>query len=657
MSDLSFVDPLDQVELLERALAHSPAMIVLWRNLPGWPVVYASSSVQQLGYAPDDLAAGKVRWQSLIHPVDQPRLEADLRAFVQRGDETIRQEYRLITRDGRVLWVEDHSRIVRNEQGEPAFLQGFILDCTTAHEARLRLQDLVKERTAHLDEQRIWLEREVLERKRAEDALRLSEERLRVAVKAAPITLFIQDSALRYTWIYNPPSSMALPDIIGCIDDELFGDEAAPLNRIKHGVLVGGKGAQEDVCLTVGGTPHWYTLGVEPLRDEHQAVIGIICAAFDITNLKQHEAALAESEALLRTIIDCFDGMIYVSSPDHDLEFVSNQVLERTGQKCVGQKCYKTIFGQDERCPWCTAPQVLNGETTRMEVQNPVDGRWHYVVNTPVRRSDGRKSIQSVVIDITDRKMAESRQRETEAALQRAHRLESLSRMAGNIAHHINNQLTPIIGYADLAAEQLPENSPMRGHLSDIRIAANRVASLGTEMLAFSGHSFIDPQPSNMNSIILGCERLLRIASGINARLEFRLSAWAPTFLADAQQLQRALISLVQNSKEALPDAGGQIMVETGSRTFSAEELVAFLPQKKRLAGEFAFVRVSDNGIGVPTELQSRLFDPFTTNKDIGRGLGLAVTLGIVQSLDGGIKLVSQPGHGCEVTMCFPVIE
>ncbi len=126
----------------------------------------------------------------------------------------------------------------------------------------------------------------------------------------------------------------------------------------------------------------------------------------DTTQRKRHEAMLRESEARYRAMLDAFDGFIYVCGPDYTVEFMNERMIERTGRDAKGEKCHVALHERDEICPWCVNERVFKGERVSWEVQSPKDGRWWYVVNTPIVHPDGSMSKQSMIQDITERKQA-----------------------------------------------------------------------------------------------------------------------------------------------------------------------------------------------------------------------------------------------------------
>jgi PAS domain S-box-containing protein len=135
---------------------------------------------------------------------------------------------------------------------------------------------------------------------------------------------------------------------------------------------------------------------------------------FDISERKRNEAQVRDSEARYRAMLEAFDGYIYVCGPDHTVQFMNEAMIERTGRDARGEKCFEVLHGREDICPWCVNERVFKGERVSWEVQSPKDGRWWYVVNTPIHHADGTISKQSMIQDVTARKQAEAALKESQ---------------------------------------------------------------------------------------------------------------------------------------------------------------------------------------------------------------------------------------------------
>ncbi len=126
---------------------------------------------------------------------------------------------------------------------------------------------------------------------------------------------------------------------------------------------------------------------------------------------KRAEESLKESLSMTSSMVEAFDGLVYICSENYEVEFANKRLIERTGYNPIGQKCYKALHNLDEICPWCVNERVFKGETVRWEVQSPKDNHWYYIVNTPIYHTDGSLSKMAMIQDITERKQIEEKLR------------------------------------------------------------------------------------------------------------------------------------------------------------------------------------------------------------------------------------------------------
>lgn len=644
----------ERLRQLESVIPDLPAILVFWRLAEDWPVEFVSENINRLGYRALDFVSGQIRWSSIVHPGDRDRMLAECADHIAAGHDQFVQNYRLIQSNGDFLYVRDSSRVMRDELGAVYGLLGFIVDVSSYHQKQEELEALLTRRTAAIEEQRIWLEREIMERKRVEEALRDSENRLELAVRTAPIALFTQDKSLRYTWVFNPPPGIRLDQLIGRTDVDIFGAEGEPIREFKERSLKENKLIQQEVAVHINGALHHYNVAVEPMRTSNGHVIGLICAAIDISPWKKAELARAEIDARYRAIVDAFDGYIYICSPDYKVEFMNEPLIKRTGRMAIGENCYSVLHGLNQKCPWCQANKVFGGQKVSWEVQSPLDRRWYYIVNTPIKRPDGKFSKLTAYVDITERKAAEEKREQLARAHQRAQLLERLAHLMGNIAHHFNNQLTVIMGHADFASEDLPEYSPTRLALSEIKVAAERAARLTSAMLTCSGNTFSQPGPATINDLVNAARPLLEVAAAPHIKIDYCLSDACLSVNVDRVLIQQAMLNIINNAVDAIGNQPGCITISTGAVDLDANLAEQIQPSGGCPPGRYAFIRISDSGGGMPQDMIPRLFEPFASTKGVGRGLGIPMTLGIMSVHRGGMLVESESAVGCTVTLYLP---
>jgi PAS domain S-box-containing protein len=171
----------------------------------------------------------------------------------------------------------------------------------------------------------------------------------------------------------------------------------------------------EEQLLRKDGAPFWVEITDIPATYEGHPAVQVI--AVDITERKQSEGALRESEEKYRAMIEAFDGYIYICSQEYRIEFMNDRLIKRTGRDATGEYCYKALHDLDTVCAWCVNEQIYTGESIRWEVQSPKDGRWYEVINSPIYNTNGTISKQAMIIDITESKLAEVARHESEERL------------------------------------------------------------------------------------------------------------------------------------------------------------------------------------------------------------------------------------------------
>jgi len=239
-----------------------------------------------------------------------------------------------------------------------------------------------------------------------------------------------------------------------------------------------------------------------------------------------------------------------------------------------------------------------------------------------------------------------------EEQLRHSQKMEAVGQLAGGVAHDFNNMLTAILGYAELLTEQIGPDKPIGQDLQQIVTAAQRATSLTRQLLAFSRKQTIKPVSLSLNGVVETLEPMLRRLISANVFIRTSLDPGTHAVLADKTQLEQVLMNLVVNARDAMPD-GGTLTIETGNATLTKDD-VASHPGAD--PGQYAVISVSDTGVGMARDVQQRIFEPFYTTKERGRGtgLGLAAVYGIVKQLRGNIWVESEPGHGTVFKIFLP---
>ena len=264
---------------------------------------------------------------------------------------------------------------------------------------------------------------------------------------------------------------------------------------------------------------------------------------------------------------------------------------------------------------------------------------------------EGRGARLSVNHDVTNRLAAERALDVSREQLRQAQKMEAIGRFAGGIAHDFNNILTGILGYCDLALDDIGEMGGARPEIVEIRRAAERAASLTQQILAFGRRQVLQPVSLSLNDVVERMSGMLARVIGEHIRVvQIRVpELW--TVEADQTQVEQVVLNLALNARDAMPD-GGALTIETANVTVEADSTEhAGVP-----AGDYAVLSVVDTGVGMGADVQARIFEPFFTTKAIGKGtgLGLATAYGIVQQSKGWMRVWSEPGRGSIFSVYLP---
>jgi len=252
---------------------------------------------------------------------------------------------------------------------------------------------------------------------------------------------------------------------------------------------------------------------------------------------------------------------------------------------------------------------------------------------------------------------AEERE-QVEEALRQAQKMEALGQLTGGLAHDFNNLLQGISGSLELVRTRADQGriGELGRYIETAMNSAQRAATLTQRLLAFSRRQTLDPKPTDLNRLAGGMEELLRrtVGPGIQIETSFAAEPW-PT-LCDPHQLESALLNLVLNARDAMPD-GGQLLIETVNTVLRDRRgAPREQPPQNVPPGEYVALSVADNGTGMAPEVSLRAFDPFFTTKPIGQGtgLGLSMLYGFIQQSGGHVRLRSELGQGTTVTIYLP---
>jgi len=614
----------------------APLGLVLVR--PGRSFLASPALARLTGYSTAELAdLGNRDAARLIHPEDRPALLAEARARLTADADTSWQRFRLLKRDGGVVWVESYS-IRTDYRGEPATLICY-LDSTQrrAREAELEA------RTGVL---RAWLRNlPVLVAAVGDDAtFRLWNQ------EAARVTGWTEAALLEH----EAPLSLIFPE-----DDER--EYLLDLVTEQRGKL---RDLQTEVTCKDGSLRQiaWSAVRVPEAVD----TVGALYVGIDVTEAHNAQAELARSEERYRNLVDQAPEAIVVLDAD-------------TGQFADANPAAEALFGLPlarlvETGPTAFSPPVqpdgrpsdeaslafiaeaLEGNTPRFDwVHRNVDG-----VDIPTEillarlPHDDRNLIRGTITDVSWRRDAQAERAALEEALRHSQKMEAIGRLAGGVAHDFNNLLTGILAHAHDLRTSSADGSPVYRAARTIERAADRAAELTRQLLGFARRGKYQTVAVNLDEAIQDVSDL--VARTIDRRVRIVTDvAEKAVAIGDPGQMQQVLLNLVLNAVDAMPD-GGRLKLSVRQVEVGPD---ATIGHDGARPGAFAQVVVSDTGQGMTEEVKEFIFEPFFTTKAAGEGtgMGLATVWGIVDNHGGWVDVDSAPGEGTTFTVWLPAAE
>jgi PAS domain S-box-containing protein len=364
--------------------------------------------------------------------------------------------------------------------------------------------------------------------------------------------------------------------------------------------------------------------------------------------------ALQQSEELHRQIVDCSTDLISVVDLEGTIVVMSPSVKQTLGvepHEMVGTYFAGLVHADDLAGAQEMFGKALQGTlaTTTVRVRH-ADGSWvllDAIASVIVGPDGDPQHILATGRDVTESQRLEEQ-------LRQAQKMESVGRLAGGIAHDFNNLLTAIRGYAELMLIDFDAGTdPGRDCAEQIARAADRAASLTSQLLAFSRKQVLRPQLIDLNEVVEGMATMLKRMLGEDVLLSTELDPTLGPTLADPTQLEQVVLNLAINARDAMPK-GGSLVLRTQPLKLAEDDE---LPHPDLAPGLYVTLRVRDTGIGMDPNLAEQVFEPFFTTKDVGEGtgLGLSTVHGIVSQSGGAVWMDSTLGEGTCFTVCLPV--
>ncbi|HUR94573.1 MAG TPA: PAS domain S-box protein [Gemmatimonadales bacterium] len=493
------------------------------------------------------------------------------------------------------------------------------------------------------------------EKARAEAALRRSEANLR-AIFNTSLQAFVLVDGDGTILALNPTAEEWAVQLVGHLlgEGDCIHDFIPEATESFQAALNGDARTVERYIRGKDGVDRWYETTHAPVVDDRGGVIGVCLNARDVSERKSAEQALQESEARYRDLFDNASDLVCTTRLDGTFLYANpawSDAMGYTDEALAARKFVDLVHPDSRERYYDVVARAEAGEhvghvdlvlVTAAGVPLTLEG------NLSCTSSDGSPSrLRGIYRDVTERKRVEDQ-------LRRAERMQAAGRLAGGVAHEVNNMMTGVIGFSEFLLRGLEVDDPRRGEVREIIKAGTRAADVTRQLLAFTRQQFLRPEVLPINAVVRDLEMMLRRSLGEDHRFELALAPDAGEIRADRGQLEQVLVNLMLNARDAMSSAG---RVTVSTRVTELDEHYAQQHDEAAIPfGQYVQLAVSDTGAGMDREVQARIFEPFFTTKPVGQGtgLGLSTVYGIVKQSGGFIWVYSEPGLGTTFKIYLP---
>jgi PAS domain S-box-containing protein len=598
---------------------------------------YGAAAAEILGRPIEELEVSDQEFiRRFIHPDDQAaalktneRYVSDLIDLPLSGARPAyyNSSYRILRPDGEIRSINEMVEAVLTDDGSLRYIMGTIQDVTEQMAVEIALAD--------------------------------SRALLREIIDSVPATIAVHDLEGRYVFanaalakFHNLPVDWFPGRALAELYDNSYLRHILEADRqvIETGQRLGFY--RRDYRAPDGRVSTWLASRA-PIRDATGKVKYVVSVGLDITEHRQMEAALQESEDRFRSIADSLPALIWMSDENGQCIFLNKQWSAYTGRPAaeeLGRGFFESIHPDDRAKSLEVERGMLSyrGHMTDEYRLRGKDGNYRWFLDNLVPRfsADGAYLGHiGVLIDIEDR-------RNLEEKLRHVQRLEVVGHLAGGIAHDFNNLLTVVIGNLDLIQSNPRDTEKVTRLSANALQAAERGAELVHRMVAFSRQQTLNPIQIDLNELVARIGEMLRPSLMADIEIELKLAPESCMAVADPGQVEDSLLNLALNARDAMPD-GGKLTIETANVTFDSTYVARDSELKP---GSYVMMAVSDTGIGMPPAVLAQAVQPFFTTKEVGKGsgLGLSMVYGFVKQSGGHLDIYSEVGRGTTVKLYLP---
>ncbi|MCB5203818.1 PAS domain-containing protein [Neorhizobium sp. T786] len=563
-----------------------------------------------------------------IHPDDVRRVKVAV-AGILAGSEVFSKEYRLLRKDGGYRWVHASGRAVLNEDDEAVRFVGMLVDIT--------------------------------EQKRAKEQLRIAQHAGGIGTFEHTVgyaTIGVSEQFCRLFGLHPTPvlPIQTLNDLIHPDDDRII-----DLHGIQNGQNIEFRVRRPD-----DGEERWLARRGEYVDDTESSGRRYMGVIFDITEAKHTQASLRQANQALSDIaresmlerdrvwknsrdllaVIGMDGVVRDVSP------ACGEILGRLPREIIGRKVLDFVLAADRDCVRQSLQKAIDNTHAEFEVGVAhVDGSLR-LVSWMTSREGG--VIYAYGRDITIERQQKLVLEQTEDQLRQAQKMEAVGQLTGGIAHDFNNMLTGVIGALSIIKRRVAAQrvDDLDKFIDAATSSAHRAAALTHRLLAFSRRQSLDRRPVDVTHLIGSMEDMFQRTIGEQVELLINTPGETWKAVTDANQLESAILNLVINARDAMPQ-GGKLTIETTNVVLSETDLAR---GESLQPGSYVVMAVSDTGTGMSQATIEKAFDPFYTTKPIGQGtgLGLSMIYGFAQQSGGHVRIYSQLGIGSTIKLYLP---
>ena len=626
----------EQLALLEAAVSRSNDIFLITEakllDEPGPRIVYANDAITRLmGYRPEEVIGKSPR---VFQGAGTSRSELGRIRAALEARAPVRAELINYAKNGSEYWTElDIAPIVDHEGSATHF---------------------------------VAVQRDITQRKAAQDALAISELRFRTVAQLSADIVWDWELASNVIWqnedgparYFKPDET---PDSPQSWMDRIHPEDSERVLADLIAALRGGgdEWSAEYRLQRTDGSYSQMVARAAVIRNHLGKAVRIVGSAEDVTEQRELEDRVRHSEESYRTLFHAAPYAIIVKDRvSHRLIAVNDAAVNQYGwsrEEMLTMTMSDFCAADDlptlailQRSYSSNNTSLLNNLRHRKK-----DGTF-IEVEMAVRHLeyDGRPATLAVISDVSDRVRGERARAAAEEQLRASQRLDVVGKLTGGVAHDFNNILMVIMANVD-AVLDVPDVAPeTRLSIERIGGAAERATQLTRQLLAFSRRQTLRPEKTNLNDLVVATGSLLRRTLGEHIEINSLLAEELWQTNTDRGQVEAAVINLCINARDAMP-GGGRLFIRTKNVTLD-DDYAAFNPEAK--PGDYVALSVTDTGTGMTQEVLTRAFEPFFTTKEVGKGtgLGLSMVYGFVKQSKGHVAIYSELGHGTVVTLYLP---